>query len=92
MVSMNSINNITQVSAYKDIPQSHQDLSSDSLTSDSDDSEHNKNLVSLQLHTTPENDSREVTEKSKDYYFDKENDDYKNFLGLCQDLQDIEEE
>jgi hypothetical protein len=30
--------------------------------------------------------------KSKDYFFEKENDDYKNFLSRCKDLQNIEEE
>jgi hypothetical protein len=74
-------------SDYKDIPQNMEDISSDSLSSDSNDSEASKSLVSVQLSGICKIDKNlELIEKSKDYYFDKENDDYKNFLNLCQDL------
>lgn len=46
-----------------------------------------KSLVSVQLQGI----QNEPKEKSKDYYFEKEDDDYKNFLNICKDLQDIEE-
>ena len=87
---MTNMYNNVNISAYKDIPLSYHDLSDDSISEDSD-TQDNQSIVSISLacispNKVDKNSSELKIEKSKDYYFDKENEDYKNFLGLCQDL------
>ena len=74
-LTQNMYNNAS-VSSYKDTPQRIDNLSDDSLSSISE-KQVSKYLISIQLSGT----QNEAIEKSKAYFFEKENDDYKNFLN-----------
>ena len=68
------------VSNYKDIPQQLDAITSNSKSESSlSQQSGSKNLLSVQLSGIKNG----VGGKSKDYFFEKENDDYKNFLSRC---------
>ena len=74
-LTLNMYNNAS-VSSYKDTPQKIDDLSDESSSSISEE-QVSKYLISIQLSGT----QNKNVEKSKAYFFEKENDDYKNFLN-----------